>query len=305
MLREVKKREAILAVISENTDKKLTANMHLWSGIIMPELPEVETIKKGLQLHLQNRKIRDVIIRQPKLRWPIDSKIQQNLQNQAIQAIDRRGKYLLINLLNGTLIIHLGMSGSLRVVKKMHPVTLHDHIDFILDNNFVLRFHDPRRFGAVLWTNKALNQHPLFAHLGPEPLSAALTGTYLFNLAKKKKLAIKTFLMDSHIVTGIGNIYATEILFLTKISPLKAVNTLSLEQFDSLSYGIKKILHEAIAKGGTTLKDFSNSDGKPGYFQQTLKAYGRGELPCYDCGRPLVSIKQNQRTTTFCTECQQ
>jgi formamidopyrimidine-DNA glycosylase len=270
----------------------------------MPELPEVETTMRGLIPHLEGATIQGVIIRQSQLRWPIPSHLKSCLTQQKIIQLSRRGKYLLIKVQAGTLIIHLGMSGSLRVLNHSTPPTRHDHMDITLTQNKLLRYHDPRRFGAVLWTEDEPLHHPLLKSMGVEPLSADFTGLYLKQAALKRIIAIKPFIMNSKIVTGIGNIYAAEALFLAGIHPITPAHLLTPSQCDRLVESIKHILQSAILQGGTTLKDFVNSEGKPGYFSQKLHVYGRVDLPCTTCGTRLQSIQLGQRSTVFCEHCQ-
>ncbi|MDP3559666.1 MAG: bifunctional DNA-formamidopyrimidine glycosylase/DNA-(apurinic or apyrimidinic site) lyase [Legionellaceae bacterium] len=270
----------------------------------MPELPEVETIMRGLTPHLEGAIIQDVIIRHPQLRWPIPQNLKSHLNQQKIIQLSRRGKYLLIHIARGTLIVHLGMSGSLRILKHHTSPTRHDHVDIIFSDHFLLRYHDPRRFGAVLWTEDDPYMHPLLKNMGIEPLDPQFTGQYLKNTTLKRHVAIKPFIMNSKIVTGIGNIYAAEALFLANIHPLTRSSLLTQTQCERLVDAIQKILKAAIAQGGTTLKDFVNSDGKPGYFSQKLHVYGRGGLPCTVCATPLQSIQLGQRSTVFCAHCQ-
>jgi formamidopyrimidine-DNA glycosylase len=270
----------------------------------MPELPEVETILQGLIPHIVGLTIQQVIIRQPQLRWPVPLDLNENLKQQKIIHLSRRGKYLLIQVTTGTLIIHLGMSGSLRVLHQDTPLTRHDHLDIILSDNKLLRYNDPRRFGAILMTEDNPAEHSLLNSLGPEPLAHLFDGAYLKKAALKRQVAIKPFIMNSKIVTGIGNIYAAEALFLAKIHPLTEARHLSQQQCDQLVKSIKEVLQSAISQGGTTLKDFVNSDGKPGYFSQKLHVYGRANLPCTACGSPLQSSQLGQRSTVFCECCQ-
>lgn len=270
----------------------------------MPELPEVETIMRGLSPQLEGSIIQNVLIRHNQLRWPIPSDLQIRLTQQKIIRLSRRGKYLLIQLVAGTLIIHLGMSGSLRILDTHIPPTRHDHLDFILSNDKLLRYNDPRRFGAILWTQDEPSTHPLLKSMGIEPLSTQFTGKYLHQHASSRKVSIKPFIMNSKIVTGIGNIYAAEALFMARIHPITPAALLSLEECERIVISIKQVLHAAITQGGTTLKDFVNSEGKPGYFSQKLHVYGRAGLPCTACGKPLYSIQLGQRSTVFCHDCQ-
>ena len=270
----------------------------------MPELPEVETIKNGLAPYVQNLKIFAVITRCNKLRWPIPDNLQQVMTNQKIHLISRRGKYLVFHLDDGILLIHLGMSGRLCLIDKDVPVQKHDHMDIILENQQILRYTDPRRFGAILYSTESPENHPLLKNLGVEPLTDALTVDYLTNLAAKRKTAVKAFIMDGKIVVGVGNIYATEALFLSGINPLKPANTLTREQWQTLIEIIQQVLKQAIAAGGTTLKDFVNGFGSPGYFVQKLSAYGRAGLACFKCDNILQSCVIGQRSTVFCSNCQ-
>lgn len=269
----------------------------------MPELPEVETTRRGIEKHVINKQIFDVILRTKKLRWPIPARLKTNLKDQSISAVNRRGKYLLLTTGKGTLIIHLGMSGSLRVTDKTSPAKKHDHVDIVFSDK-LLRLHDPRRFGAVLWTSNNPFQHKLLSSLGPEPLSQEFNGSYLYNHSRKRKISVKEFIMNSRIVVGIGNIYATEALYSSGINPLRAAGKISNTRYELLADNIKTVLTKALQCGGTTLRDFVNEEGKPGYFSIDLKAYGREGLPCMLCNNPLRAVKQNQRTTTYCTHCQ-
>lgn len=270
----------------------------------MPELPEVETIMRGLTPHLEQAVINDIVIRQPQLRWPIPSSLKEQIAQQKITKLSRRGKYLLLHTTAGTLIMHMGMSGSLRVLTNTTPPTRHDHVDILFGTSSVLRYNDPRRFGAILWTQDDPFKHRLLQSLGIEPLDTNFTGEYLKNQAARHRIAIKSFIMNSHIVTGVGNIYAAEALFLARIHPTTPAETLTLAQCNQLVEAIKTILHSAIQQGGTTIKDFINSEGKPGYFTQQLNVYGRSGLPCTACNTPLQSIQLGQRNTVFCNGCQ-
>jgi formamidopyrimidine-DNA glycosylase len=270
----------------------------------MPELPEVETVLNGLKPHLENTIIQDVVIRHDKLRWPISQNLKQHLINQSIGKISRRGKYLLIPIGDGTLLIHLGMSGSLRIMLRTKPAKKHDHVDIIYSKTHLLRFTDPRRFGCLLWTNEDPLHHALLKNLGPEPLSEDFTSDYLFQIIQNRKRNIKDLLMDSHIIVGIGNIYAAEILFLSKIHPATSAKLLSRKECVTITHAIKQVLTKAITQGGTTIKDFINSQGKPGYFAQKLYVYGRANKPCQVCKTLLIQISLGQRSTVFCPHCQ-
>jgi formamidopyrimidine-DNA glycosylase len=271
----------------------------------MPELPEVETTRRGIAPAIQNRFIQQIIVRQPSLRWPVPDSLPQELKGQSIQSVDRRAKYLLLNTERGTLIVHLGMSGSLRILPVDHPYGKHDHVDMIFTDQTLLRFNDPRRFGAVLWTAGPVFDHPLFKNLGPEPLTAEFNGSWLYALARNRKTPVKSFIMDSHVVVGVGNIYANEALFRAGILPSRHAGKISLARFQRLAECIRHVLYEAIQQGGTTLRDFVNEAGRPGYFKQQLKVYGRAGLPCFICGEALAEIRLSGRTTVFCKHCQQ
>jgi len=269
----------------------------------MPELPEVETTRRGILPHVKNQQIQKVVIRQASLRWPIPSTIKQKLKNQTVSDIHRRAKYLLFVTDNGHLIIHLGMSGSLRMVSNSMKPNKHDHVDLVLAKK-TLRFHDPRRFGAVLWTSKNPLQHKLLKNLGPEPLQDEFTGKHLHQLAQSKKACVKNFIMDSHIVVGVGNIYASESLFLSGIHPQRAAGRISLQRYEVLAENIKKVLTDAISFGGTTLRDFVREDGKPGYFANKLNVYNQTGKPCPVCETPIKVRTIGQRSSFYCVQCQ-
>ncbi|WP_392560875.1 bifunctional DNA-formamidopyrimidine glycosylase/DNA-(apurinic or apyrimidinic site) lyase [Orbus sturtevantii] len=268
----------------------------------MPELPEVETTRLGIVPYLKKQIIADIIIRQPKLRWPIDPDISMAIGQEIID-VKRRAKYLLLQLQQGWIVIHLGMSGSLRILQEDKPVEKHDHVDLVLTNKVVLRYTDPRRFGAWLWT-PFLEWLPQLKKLGPEPLSDDFDANYFYNIAKNKKIPIKTLIMDNHMVVGVGNIYASESLFMAKILPMRLANTLNLKEITLLVRAIKDVLAKSIQQGGTTLKDFLQSDGKPGYFVQQLHVYGRAEKNCLVCNTPIKAKKIAQRNTFYCEHCQ-
>jgi formamidopyrimidine-DNA glycosylase len=274
----------------------------------MPELPEVETTRRGLAPHVEGRRIQAVTLRRPDLRWPIPPEVARELPGQRIDAVRRRAKYLLMDTAAGSAVLHLGMSGSLRVLPATTPVGAHDHVDIALDgergrSGRVLRFTDPRRFGCLLW--QPVGQvHPLLQGLGPEPLSDAFDGDYLFALSRGRRAPVKTFLMDQAVVVGVGNIYAAESLFRAGISPLRAAGKVSRERYVALAAAVKDILAYAITRGGTTLRDFLDPDGAPGYFEQELSAYGRGGEACRRCGRAMKQATIGQRTTVWCGYCQ-
>ncbi len=270
----------------------------------MPELPEVETTRRGIEPHLRGQTIKQLIVRQPSLRWQVPGELGSYIEKIAIRQLSRRGKYLLIGTDNGTLIIHLGMSGSLSVIKDDIPPGQHDHIDLLLENGSCLRFRDPRRFGAWLWTDKSPETHPLLNRLGPEPLSHAFSAAYLYRLSRGRKLAIKSLLMNSHAVAGVGNIYANEALFLAGIHPARAAGRISQRRYDKLVAMLKQVLTAAIDQGGTTLRDFTSAEGKPGYFQQSLSVYAQRGKPCPSCTTPIRETRIGQRSTFYCPRCQ-
>ncbi len=270
----------------------------------MPELPEVETTVTGITPLISGQKITNIVIREHRLRWPIPADLPKTLQGQTVASVSRRAKYILIKFQHGTLLIHLGMSGSLRFIDKDFELAKHDHVDIIFNNGKCLRFRDPRRFGAILWTTDEVSQHKLISHLGPEPLQDDFNVDYLFRRSRKRTVSIKQFIMDSKIVVGVGNIYASESLFMAGIHPTRATGLISKARFQKLCNAIKKVLSLAITQGGTTLKDFSNSDGKPGYFKQQLTVYDRADLPCKKCSQTIKHITQNNRSSYFCSRCQ-
>ncbi|MEZ9820169.1 bifunctional DNA-formamidopyrimidine glycosylase/DNA-(apurinic or apyrimidinic site) lyase [Shewanella sp. 10N.286.45.A1] len=269
----------------------------------MPELPEVEVTKQGVSPYLIDNTVTDLIIRNPSLRWPVPD-ITKQIIGQTIRAVRRRAKYLLIDTDAGTTIVHLGMSGSLRILPVNSPVEKHDHIDLVLASGKILRYNDPRRFGAWLWNELPEQAHPLLSKLGPEPLEDSFNSSYLLDALANKKKAIKLCLMDNHIVVGVGNIYANEALFAAGIHPQAEAGKVDAERITILVAEVKQILARAIKQGGTTLKDFTNAEGKPGYFAQKLHVYGRGGETCTHCGQLLSEIKLGQRATVFCSICQ-
>src|SRR4249919_2161444 len=269
----------------------------------MPELPEVETTRRGLAPHLEGRTVTGVVLRRPDLRWPIPPEVADRLPGQRIAAVRRRAKYLLLDTDAGSALLHLGMSGSLRVVPPTSPVREHDHVDVALDSGRVLRFNDPRRFGCLLWQAPG-ETHALLRDLGPEPLSEDFDGDYLFARSRGRKAPVKTFLMDQGVVVGVGNIYAAESLFRAGIAPTRQAGTISRERYGRLAAAVKDILAHAIRRGGTTLRDFLNADGAPGYFEQELFVYGREGEPCKTCGRRLRGDRLGNRATTWCGHCQ-
>ena len=270
----------------------------------MPELPEVETARRGIAPHLIGQRVAAVIVRQRQLRWPVPKALVNALPGQIIHAVERRAKYLLIRTAAGTALLHLGMSGSLRVVACHTPPRKADHVDIALANGQCLRLHDPRRFGSLLWTTGDPMQHKLLRDLGPEPLGPDFNGDYLFEAARGRKLAARDFLMNTRVLAGVGNIYANECLFLAGIRPQRAAGRITRAQCVALAKAIRQTLEKAIRAGGTTLRDFQNVDGLPGYFQQTLKVYGRRGEPCSVCRTPVRLLKLGQRSAFYCPKCQ-
>ena len=269
----------------------------------MPELPEVETTRRGLEPLLVDQTIADLEVREPRLRWPVDPTLPALIRHERITSVERRGKYLLIATRNGSLIWHLGMSGSLRFLNNPGVPKNHDHLDLILSTGACVRFNDPRRFGSLHFSEAPENLW-LLSSLGPEPLGDDFTGHYLRQTASRRRVAIKQHIMNSRIVTGLGNIYANEALFRSRIHPRRAAGRISAQRFEALAASIKHVLDDAIRAGGTTLRDFVGGDGKPGYFQQTLAVYGRGGEPCIDCQAPIKQVVLGQRATYYCPHCQ-
>lgn len=269
----------------------------------MPELPEVETSRRGIEPHILGHKVTGVVVRQPRLRWTIPLDLGQRLPGQRVEAVTRRAKYLLIRLQQGTLIIHLGMSGSLRILPSDTPPGYHDHVDLLFGHH-CLRLRDPRRFGAVLWTENSVETHPLLRHLGPEPLTPDFSGVWLYRLSRARRIAVKNFIMDGKVVVGVGNIYANEALFAAGIHPRRPCNRISLARYQTLSKQVKRLLRAAIRQGGTTLRDFQQQDGNPGYFAQQLAVYGRAGELCPGCGGMIRQQRIGQRSSFFCPECQ-
>lgn len=270
----------------------------------MPELPEVETTLRGITPHLQDQSVSDVVIRNPKLRWPVPAELPELLRGHNVRGIRRRAKYLLIDFDHGTLILHLGMSGSLRILPLGTPAEKHDHFDLIFSNGKIMRLRDPRRFGAVLWHVGDVAAHPLLEQLGPEPLDPAFNADYLYQATRKRSAAIKLVIMDSHVVVGVGNIYANEALFRAGIRPQLSANKLSRPRCVTLVQTLQEVLYAAIEKGGSSLRDFIHSDGSSGYFQQHYFVYGRTNETCKRCGSVIKLIKQGQRSSFYCAKCQ-
>ena len=272
----------------------------------MPELPEVETTLRGISPHIQGKSVVSATVRQPKLRWPVPEDLNDILQQQNVLSCSRRAKYLIIRFQTGILLIHLGMSGSLRIYRNGHDSAAgkHDHIDLVFDDGTVMRYHDPRRFGAFLWYTGAAETHPLLAKLGPEPLSDSFNADYLAQAFQKRQSPVKSALMDNAVVVGVGNIYANESLFLAGITPSRPAASLTRPEIELLTEAVRGVLQRAIEKGGSTLRDFVDSEGNSGYFQQEYRVYGRHNQPCLQCGHPIEKSIIGQRGTFYCPQCQ-
>ncbi len=270
----------------------------------MPELPEVETTRRGILPHLIGRTIASVVVREGRLRWPVSRELQRSLPGQSIHTITRRGKYLVLSAERGHLICHLGMSGSLRVLPSTAPAGRHDHIDLVLENASCLRLRDPRRFGALLWSPGPPLSHPLLAGLGPEPWEDGFSGAYLHARARGRRQSVKAYIMDSRTVVGLGNIYANEALFEAGIHPARRAGRIAPGRYERLAQAIRLVLERAIEAGGTTLRDFVASDGRPGYFARSLKVYGRAGQACTRCGALLRERRIGQRSAYYCLVCQ-
>jgi len=269
----------------------------------MPELPEVETTRRGVEPHCQGRQVQKMIVRESRLRWPIPADLPSQLQGQVIERVERRAKYLQFVTSSGSLLVHLGMSGSLRVVPDDKAILKHDHFDLCFGEGYRLRYNDPRRFGSAHWVASG-ESHPLLENLGPEPLGDSFDGALLYRLSRGRKAPVKNFIMDGRVVVGVGNIYANEALFLSGIRPDRAAGRVSRARYDALVSNIKQVLTSAIEQGGTTLRDFVGGDGKPGYFAQQLFVYGRAGDPCKVCSTPLREARLGQRTSVYCVTCQ-
>jgi formamidopyrimidine-DNA glycosylase len=270
----------------------------------LPELPEVETTRRGLAPHLVNQRIRTAVVRNAALRVPVPRRLPQLVAGTTIRNVDRRGKYLLIDCGSGTLIVHLGMSGRLWLVAADAAVQMHDHFDLVLENGHAVRLRDPRRFGLVLWQKGDPLQHPLLVNIGPEPLSAGFDGRWLYEITRKRAAAIKLVLMDSHVVAGVGNIYASEALFRAGINPKMPAQRLGRARYDILAEKIRETLEAAIQAGGSTLRDYVGGDGRAGYFQNQHLVYDRAGEPCSTCGTAVRELRQGQRATYYCPSCQ-
>jgi formamidopyrimidine-DNA glycosylase len=270
----------------------------------MPELPEVETTRRGIEPHVLGRTVTHLVVRNPRLRWRVPAKLEKELAGQTIESVARRGKYLLLATAAGTAILHLGMSGSLRVVACSHPADKYDHVDIALDSGDCLRLRDPRRFGALLWTHDDPLRHKLLRHLGPEPLGPDFSGDYLFGKLHGRRRNIRDSLLDSRLVAGVGNIYANEALFAAGIRPTRHAGKITRADCDRLARAIRDTLERALRAGGTTLRDFRDSRGRPGYFQLSLNVYGRENEPCRRCRSPIRARRLGQRSAYYCPKCQ-
>lgn len=270
----------------------------------MPELPEVETTRRGIDPHVVGKRIREVIVRDSRLRWPVDPALPNELKKRRVLGTQRRGKYILMKTENGTLVWHLGMSGSLRILTGDEPPKKHDHLDVVFEDGTRLRFHDPRRFGCALWTTADPMRLPLLRELGIEPFDPTFDGEYLLHAALRRSGPIKSMIMDGGVVVGVGNIYASESLFEAGIHPNRAACRVSRSRLGKLAETIRAVLSRSIEAGGTTLRDFVNSDGEPGYFKQQLNVYERAGEPCRQCNTKIVLSRRTQRSTYFCPRCQ-
>lgn len=270
----------------------------------MPELPEVETTLNGIAPYLRGERVEALTIRERRLRWPVPENIEQDVCGQIVRRLSRRGKYILVELDHGGMLIHLGMSGSMRVLPESMPPAAHDHFDIETGSGPVIRFRDPRRFGCLLWHPQDIRQHPRLLGLGVEPLSPAFTAEVLHAAAKSRRVPIKTLIMDGAVVVGVGNIYASESLFDAGIHPHRACNRVSKRRLTSLVVSIRKILKYSIRQGGTTLRDFAGAGGEPGYFEQQLSVYGREGAPCLRCDGTIRKVVTAQRATYYCPRCQ-
>jgi formamidopyrimidine-DNA glycosylase len=270
----------------------------------MPELPEVETTRRGLVPHVVGRRFRGVVVRNPNLRWPVTRGLAAKLRGQEVLAVRRRGKYLLLDCRNGHLLVHLGMSGRFSVLASEEPARTHDHVDLLLEGGRTLRFTDPRRFGAMLWLATPAEDHALLRGLGLEPFESGFTGEALHRLARGRRIAVKQFLMNGRIVTGVGNIYASEALFEARVHPERSAGAITAKRWEIIAAAVRGTLERAIAAGGTTLRDFASAEGRPGYFQHEFAVYAREGKPCKRCGSRIRALRQGQRSTFFCPRCQ-
>jgi formamidopyrimidine-DNA glycosylase len=270
----------------------------------VPELPEVETIRRGIAPHVVGRTIERVIVRDRRLRWPIVRGFERKLTGRKIAAVDRRGKYLLLDLGGDRVILHMGMTGNLALIAPDRPVRKHDHLDIVLSGRLVLRFNDSRRFGAALWWPASHPTHMLLKHMGPEPFADEFSADYLYKLSRKRAAAVKNFVMDGRVVVGVGNIYAVEALFRARIRPMRPAGRIARAEYEKLVQAVREVLNDAIAAGGTTFRDFVDSQGEPGYFVQKLFVYDRAGQPCRRCKAPIRRVVIGQRSSYYCPRCQ-
>jgi formamidopyrimidine-DNA glycosylase len=270
----------------------------------MPELPEVETTRRGLEPHVAGQTILRLTIHDHRLRWPVDARLPELLAGQRVESVERRAKYLLLRLTHGTVLWHLGMSGSLRIVPSALPVETHDHVDLALASGQTVRFNDPRRFGSLHYVIGDPQQHPLLAKLAPEPFAAAFNAGYLWRVSRRRTVSVKQLIMNGQVVTGVGNIYASEVLFQAGIRPRRQGRSLKREEVERLVGAIRKVLKQAIRVGGTTLRDYVDPEGNPGYFRQKLFVYERAKEPCRNCATVIRMFTQGQRSTYYCPTCQ-
>ncbi len=270
----------------------------------MPELPEVETARRGIAPALTGRRVTAMVVRERRLRLPLPRRLERELPGRTIDAVERRSKYLLLRAGDGAVILHLGMSGTVRLVPAGAAPERHDHFDIVLDDGIALRFRDPRRFGLALWADGDPLRHALLRNIGPEPFSEDFSGAWLHARARGRKTAIKPFLMDAATVAGVGNIYANEALWIAGVHPLRAAGRISAPRFEHIAAAVRDVLAAAIRQGGTTLRDFHDEQGRKGWFEQELRVYGREGLPCPNCGEPVRSVRQAQRATYYCVACQ-
>jgi formamidopyrimidine-DNA glycosylase len=271
----------------------------------MPELPEVETTRRGIAPEIEGRRVVALKVREPRLRWPVPvTRLRRDLVDRVVDRVGRRAKYLLLQAGSGTALLHLGMSGSLRMVDSAVAPGAHDHVDLQFDDGRSLRLRDPRRFGALLWTRRDPLRHPLLRDLGPEPFDRRFDGAYLHARSRSRRVAVKPFLMDGRVVVGVGNIYASEALFRAGIDPRRAAGRVSATRYEQLAQAVREVLAEAIESGGTTLRDYTDGHGERGWFRIRLAVYGREGAPCPACGTPVRALRLGQRSTFFCARCQ-
>ena len=270
----------------------------------MPELPEVETTRRGIAPHVIGRRVERIVVYDSRLRWPVPADLDSRMRGRTIDRVDRRSKYLLFHAGDSALLVHLGMTGTLRLFRNPHPRRTHDHVDIVLDDGTLLRYHDPRRFGAMLWLAASRDGHPLLDSLGPEPFDADFDAEYLWRATRSRRAPIKAALMDNRVVTGVGNIYANEALFRAAIHPGTRANRLSRPRLARLVDAVRDVLSAAIAKGGSTLRDYVGSDGAAGYFQLDYNVYGRAGEPCRVCAHRIRQSRIGQRSTFHCPHCQ-